>query len=1521
MPDDTLDIFHPLVAKWFREQVGTPTDVQAQAWPVIAGGEHVLITAPTGSGKTLTAFLWAINRLVTGAVPTGHTSVLYVSPLKALNNDIRRNLMRPLRELERVFEEAGEAFPAIQAATRSGDTPQNERRRMQRRPPEILITTPESLNILLSSKGGRQVLTSLSSVILDEIHAVFGNKRGTHLITAVERLVPMSGEFQRVGLSATINPIETVAAFVGGYQLETGPRFEPRPVRIVRSTTKKRYEVSVAFVDQPDGLGDAATVWEPMVTQFKERISRNRSTLLFTNNRRLSETLTRQINDEMGATLAYAHHGSLSREIREEVERRLKQGELRAIVATSSLEMGIDIGELDEVLLVQSPMSISSAVQRVGRAGHQVGEVSRGTFFPTHSHDILDAAVIAPAILTQDIESIRPIIGPLDVLAQILVSMVAAEKWDIDVLFDHVRTSYPYRDLSRKHFDLVLSMLAGRYRDARVRELKARVSVDRLENTVQTRPGAVHAIYMNGGVIPDRGYFQMRRQGSRSLIGELDEEFVWESKVGKTFTFGTQMWKITDITHNDVIVEPAGPDSGIAPFYKGEGMDRDFHFSTRIAEFLEEANDRLDDPEFPKALETERCLEPKAAVQLMNLLRRQVSATGTDLPHRHHVLIEASESGPDDTPGHQVILHTMWGTTLNRPFGLALEAALAERFGIEMEVYVHNNCIVVVLPEMIEIQTLLSLVTPGNLEALLRKRLEHSGFFGARFRECAGRALLIERRRMGERLPLWMSRLKSQKLLSTVMNYPDFPILLEAWRTCLQDSFDLERLGTLLTELAAGSIQWSEAHTSTPSPFAQVLAWRQINSYMYMDDALKSGKTSQLSGDLIRELVFAPGLRPAIPQHLCERFERKRQRLWEGYAPQSHDDLLDWLKERLLIPEAEWNAMLAAVARDHELDREEVASAIREKVAWIRPVGAQEPLMVALEELPRVAFGLYDGGSRIAEAPEIAAFEPEEDQEPDAVFDAVLGQWLQYYGPRSIGFVQATLGVDAVRLARALTDLGEAQQVVVGELIEGRSDELVCDSENLESLLRMKRADAVPVFEALEIGWLPVFLAQMQGLLDPAEDVDAISPRVEQLVCYPTAAGAWETDILPARSGRYSAAWVDQIIQEDELRWVGTGKSEIALCYGEDLDLLPAFRTGEASGASCVVGRGSGEGGGVPSPGSPVPSRVGAAKQRVEEPNATADGKGEPVDEIAELFVDPSARYDFLTLLKQSERSASWLADRLWEGVWQGRVTNDTFAALRKGVETGFKAPKKVPDQVGRRTGRRGGFKRWKAASPFAGSWFLLPEADPVDDVLEREEQVKERVRVLLGRNGILFRELIQREAPDFQWSRVFRSLRLMELSGEVVTGQFFEGIPGPQFMSHEAFRRVQAELPDDRVYWMVATDPASLCGVSVDALRGTLPRRVPSTHLVYQGRDLVMVSQRSGKELTFNALPDDARLSEHLIALRHLMYRTFQPVRSITVETINGEDAGESGYIEALREWFEVRKDHKQIKLHRKLQ
>jgi len=529
--ESALALFHPLMGAWFADHVGVPTAAQQQAWPRIADGEHVLITAPTGSGKTLTAFLWAIDRLVTGAWPCGHTSVLYVSPLRALNNDIRRNLLTPLKQLRSVFEQAGEEFPDIGVLTRSGDTPQSDRRRMLRHPPEILITTPESLNLLLSSHGGRSILTGLSTVILDEIHAVVGSKRGVHLITGVDRLVQLSGEFQRIALPATVRPLETVAAFVGGFRMaaigEAEPDYQPRPVTVLESSADKRYDIQVRFPPAAADPDDRDSVWEPLVDEFRSIIQRNTSTLLFTNSRRLCEKLTLFINSDRQQPTAYAHHGALSREIREAVERKLKAGELSAIVATSSLELGIDVGALDEVVLVQSPTSVSSAIQRIGRAGYQVGETSCGTLFPTHSHDFLEAAVLASAIVSRDIEAVRPVTAPLDVLAQVIISMVGIESWDIDELFNVIRCSHPYRELSRKHFDLVLNMLAGRYAHSRVRELKPRVSIDRVDNNVVARKGALQELYLSGGTIPDRGYFHLRHQDYNARIGELDEEFVW----------------------------------------------------------------------------------------------------------------------------------------------------------------------------------------------------------------------------------------------------------------------------------------------------------------------------------------------------------------------------------------------------------------------------------------------------------------------------------------------------------------------------------------------------------------------------------------------------------------------------------------------------------------------------------------------------------------------------------------------------------------------------------------------------------------------------------------------------------------------------------------------------------------------------------------------------------------------------------------------------------------------------------
>ncbi|MFI5368388.1 MAG: DEAD/DEAH box helicase, partial [Spirochaetia bacterium] len=586
-----LSLFHPLISSWFLESVGTPTDVQERAWPEIARGAHVLVSAPTGTGKTFSAFLWGINQLATGVLSPGKVRILYVSPLKALNNDIQRNLLSPLQELTSVFQQAGQPLPPIRVVTRSGDTSAAERQRMLRHPPEILITTPESFNLILSSPNARLMLDGVAVVILDEIHAVAATKRGTHLVTAVDRLVRLAGEFQRIALSATVKPLSVVADLVGGFELERQPGgeavYHTRRVQVVHSPMAKDYDIRIAF---PAAAAAGAPGEEPMfdalARECRKIIAENRSTLFFVNSRRHAEKLARFINEGQPQTLAWSHHGSLSRELRLVVEQRLKRGELKAIVATSSLELGIDIGSLDQVILVQTPFNVASAVQRLGRAGHSVGQPSRGVIFPLHGKDIVDAAVTARCIREQDIDSLSPVTCPLDVLAQQIISMTAVETWKVEELYDFIRAGFPFHTLARRQFDLVLDMLAGKYEETRLRDLAPMVSYDRIDSTVRAKEGARIRLATSGGTIPDRGYFSLRAADSKALIGELDEEFVWERSLGDSFVFGTQGWRIQKIDHQNVEVVPVATRIGMSPFWKAEERNRDFQISDRIARAL-----------------------------------------------------------------------------------------------------------------------------------------------------------------------------------------------------------------------------------------------------------------------------------------------------------------------------------------------------------------------------------------------------------------------------------------------------------------------------------------------------------------------------------------------------------------------------------------------------------------------------------------------------------------------------------------------------------------------------------------------------------------------------------------------------------------------------------------------------------------------------------------------------------------------------------------------------------------------
>lgn len=1470
MTADILALFHPLIRKWFKEKVGSPTDIQKQAWPLIAEGEHVLITAPTGSGKTLTAFLWALQKLITNEWQSGQVRVLYISPLKALNNDVQRNLLKPLAELQSYFSAADEYFPAVQVLTRSGDTPQAERRKMLRRPPEILITTPESLNVMLSSKNSRKLFHGVETVILDEIHAVLDSKRGTHLMTAVERLVPLTGEFQRVALSATIRPLEPVADFIGGFTAKPAGeeyRYEKRPVRICKSTTKKEYSLTVDTIMQHmDDQEQEDALWQTLAVTFTKEIRQNKATLVFCNNRRAVEKMTRLINDYAGEALVYSHHGSLARELRLAVEEKLKGGELKGIIATNSLELGIDIGNLDAVLLVQTPPSLTSAIQRIGRAGHGVGQVSRGTLYPVYGRDFLEAAVTSLALPEADIEPVTPMEAPLDILAQILLSMTSVEIWDTDELYAFIKTSYPYRNLARKSYDLVLEMLAGRYADTRLRELRPRVVLDKLDRTVKARDGIALLLYQGGGTIPDRGYYDLRLADTKAKLGELDEEFVWERNIGESFLLGTQVWRILRITHNDVEVIPGDQTINIIPFWRSEEQNRDFFYAEKIACFLENAEQSLDNGELAGQLTSELQWSPEAAERLTRFLLQQRETTGTSLPHRHHLLIEHVEDLLNKSDNKQVVLHTLWGGKVNRPYAMALSAAWEKKYGYPLEIYANNDSIMLMLPHSFAPQELLTLVSPDNLESLLRQKLESSGFFGAKFRENAGRALLLPKAGFKNRMPLWLNRLRAKKMMAAVSNYSDFPMMLETWRSCLADEFDLNTVKQLLDEINSGQIQVSEAVTNRPSPFSADLIWRQTNKYMYEDDTPFSEKKSGLSEALLKELVYSPQLRPELPEELIRQLDEKLKRTAPGYAPADEEELLLWLKERLYIPAAEADALFSAIRRDHSVKSADLKWELAKKAAWIQLPQTEQPGLCALEVLPQLCSALELPLTALKIMPlhekaesaltngirKLEAF-GKADSDADTRMDTAvfIGQWLSFYGPVAENFICETFGLPVEALSSVLAALLEGEMIVTDVLTSGSEKTEVCDRENLERLFAMARRARAPRFNALPLSALPLFLAEHQGLVDKGTSPDDLQEHIEQLFGYPAPAQLWEEVILPARMEPYYSAWTDTMMQSSDLIWFGCGNKRIGFCFREDLELF-----------------------------------------QPREPDLNG------LEEAKALFPDALGKYDLLTISRYTGVPSDELTKMLWQHAWRQNISNDNVAVLRAGILNKF-TPAPLEEQR-RGSGRRKGFNRWAATRPLQGNWFLLPQAEKPDP-LEQEEQVKDKVRQLFQRYGVLFREVLQQEIPELQWRSIFRTLRLMEFSGEIYSGHFFEQLPGLQFASMEAYRFLQSGLNEHAIYWVNAADPASVCGLKLSGLHDELPSRLPSNYLVYRGPELKVVAQRNGKALIIMADVADPDLAEYFTFFKTLLTRDFRPLKSITVETINGESAVTSPYRKAL--------------------
>ena len=1114
----SLEAFHPALRDWFSDTFREPTEIQTASWPLIRQGGNLLITAPTGSGKTLTAFFASIDRMVTGEQPVGMTNVLYVSPLKALNNDIERNLAQPLNALRQRFELLDQPFPNIRLAVRSGDTSQSDRQRMLRLRPEIVITTPESLALLLSTERGRQMLSTVNTVVLDEIHAIVESRRGAHLMVSLERLVEVAGEVQRIALSATVNPLGEVAKYVGGYDLSD----RNRPVEIVTTNMKSHIDLRVRFPPSVRELVEAGdSTWPALISEFQSHLIANRSTLIFSASRRQSERITHLINEESDSILAYAHHGSLSREIRSEVESRLKSGDLKAIVATSSLELGIDVGELDEVVLVQSPNSVASAMQRIGRAGHRVGETSRATFYPMFARDFLDAAVIAHAVQNADIEPVKILKEPLDLLAQTVVSMITSEDWQVDRVFQVITRASVFHGLSRRVFDLVIEMLTGKYERSRIRDLRPRLALDEETGELTIRKGAALALYSSGGTIPDRGYFKLKHADSRALIGELDEEFVWETQVGKQFVFGSQQWMVTDITHNDVLVRAASAKDSIPPFYRSDFINRSFYFSQQIGRFLEFAEQAISggNEHLLTAELLNRGFEEEAADELCRYLTEQRSVTGCDLPHTKHLVVERVRTAPGGyaTQGSsdQLILHTSWGGEVNRPIALSLAAVWESTFSTVPDIYVDNQMIAIQLKQDVSPDEVLEMLSPDELVPKIRNSLEKSGFFGARFRECAGRALLLSKSRFDRRMPLWLTRMQAKDLMSAVMGYSDFPILLETWRSCLQDDFNLDATRKVLDELSMGAIRVSQCVTDSPSPFASTLSHDQLKRYVYADDSPEGGgQISSLSDELIAHALRDAALRPPLSMVAIIEVERKLQRQVEGYVPITPIELEEWVKDRVWIPVEEW-------------------------FYDVEPIDNVE--MVKLGDQ---AWYVHKTNVRLSESD----------------LHTAVGNAVQFYGPRTRAGWFRTLPIDTDALTAILDDLISSGALVDDVVIDGQEEIAICDARNLSTILRFQRHINRPTIETRSNRELPSFIAAWNRFGRSASD-SSILDVLERMQGFCAPIKLWLHDFWLSRIGSADLAQIAEVCMRYGVNWRGERKERIS--FGVESEFLEASETNQ----------------------------------------------------------------------------------------------------------------------------------------------------------------------------------------------------------------------------------------------------------------------------------------------------------------------------------------------------------------------
>ena len=1094
---EALEPFSPAVRGWFERTFDAPTPAQERGWPAIASGKHTLIQAPTGSGKTLAAFLWALDR----AKPGAGTQVLYVSPLKALNYDVERNLRGPL---------VGIGSP-LTVAVRTGDTPAKERAAMLRQPPDILITTPESLFLMLTSRA-RETLRTVRVVIVDEVHAVAGSKRGSHLALSLERLERLTEEpFQRVGLSATQRPMEEIGRFVGG----------DRPIELVDAGRAKQLDLRVVVpLEDMREPGEGSSIWPSIYPALLELVESHRSTIVFVNNRRLAERLALRLNELADREIARAHHGSLAREQRVEVEELLKKGEIPVLVATSSLELGIDMGAVDLVVQVESPKSVARGLQRVGRAGHRLDEPSKGRIFPKFRADLLESAVVVQRMQEGLIEETQIPRNPLDVLAQQIVGICAQEDISVDELHALVTRAYPFRELARTQLENVLDMLAGRYPSDEFAELRPRITWDRVHGVLRGRESSRRLAVTNAGTIPDRGLFGVHLVDGGGRVGELDEEMVYEARAGQTFLLGASTWRIEEITRDRVLVSPAPGIPGLVPFWKGEGVGRPYELGEAIGQAARELVG-LNEERARDRLTQEHALDELAADNLMVYLREQEAATGA-LPSDRTVVVERFR---DEIGDWRLCVLTPFGGRVHAPWSLALAARLRESLGLEVNAIWSDDGIALHLPDAEAPPPLDEVfVDPDEMEELVITELGGTALFGARFRENAARALLIPRRRPGQRTPLWQQRLKAQGLLQVARRYPDFPVVLETYRECLQDVFDLPALKNLLEALCKRRIDLVEVETPSASPYASSLLFDYVATYMYEDDTPLAERRAQalaLDRDLLKELLGQEELRALIDPRALEQVEDELR----GH-PRNADELHDLLLRR---GDQHPDTVESALAAELEAERR----AIRVRIAG-------EERLIAAEDAGRYRDAL--GSMPPAGLPD-AYLEGGEDP-----LGWILRRFARGRGPFTTAQVAERFGLAPDVVEAKLVGLG----LVRGELRPGGSEREWSDPDVLRRLRRASLAALRKEIEPAEPAALGRFLPSWHGIDRRSTLREALVPL--QGLSLPVA--LWEGDLLPRRVPGYEPAHLDQLTASGEVVWVGAGLERVALYFREDAPAL-----------------------------------------------------------------------------------------------------------------------------------------------------------------------------------------------------------------------------------------------------------------------------------------------------------------------------------------------------------------------------